>query len=1402
MTLLADHALLPSGERPEVAKPQLPSPVSERFVPLRCGLLNLYRYDYQEFVFEQGRLLLRGNNGTGKSRVLALTLPFLLDGEVGSHRLEPDGDPARRVEWNLLLGGKYSDRTGYSFLEFGRKTADGEEYVTLGCGLHAVSGGGLVGKWFFVTKQRIGRDLFLTAPGGFPFGRERLSGAIGGHGQVFTSASQYRLRVDQALFQLGSQRYEALLGLLLQLRKPQLSRQLDEKALSRALSEALAPLPESVLSTVADAFHSLERDRVELADYQAAEQAVSEFLSHYERYAQTVTRRRAARVRRAHAAYEDAQRSLRDAERNRDSASTLIAELEAAQLAQERKEQVCEEEIRVLSSRPELADGERIESERRRTEQLEQAAALAQKDGARAQAATEGLKQQLLEANTAAKEAAAKTNKEAQASVVSAERADLALCHNPLAATLDPVTQADEESARNVERALLAAVENRQRGVTEVRKLNAELGRAQQEFTRAREALQEWNDELDRRRTAEAEARDELFTQRDLLSRAYRSFCAEVRELQPEEPETVVAELAAWVDAAQGPTPVAQAVRAAEREAIARLATAAQHAAQAVSEAKKRRDELQTERQRVADARHLPPPVPHTRSVEARAARPGAPLWALCDFRPEVPQPVRAHIEAALEASGLLDAWVCPDGALLQEGTHDTVLVTTKGAPEPSPGHLGQVLLPAIDRLSAQAATVDEETVAALLSQIGLAEPGEAGQPPVWVSQDGRFRLGPLVGQWQKPMAQHIGEGARAQSRRQRLRELEVQHAEAEAEFSRLKAEQVQVRSRQELAQREIRSAPDERVLIAAVDALTRARLESVQAHQRFAAAEARTMELQKVWTTRQIGRDALAHELGLSPWIERLDELKDALGRYREALGKLFAAAQSYFVQRKHAARFADLLGAAQAEAESRFLRTQEAAGQAEAARRAYELLERTVGVAFRQVQEQLHAARGLQHEIREKKKAVDKEHGRTLEARARAEVEVERHAAAMQGHVEERGQAVSQIRTLATEQLLVLAAPMVTTAPLGEDWAVTRAVELCRELEQQLGSVDASDAAWQRRRNEIYGQAKKVEEALSKHGQKTNLYEVDEVFIVSGQLAERVVTMADLKAFLAEQVQARQGLLSQREREVLENHLLSEVAHELHDRIQQAESLVAEMNRELVARPTTMGVKLRFVWSPGESAPPGLAEVRKLLLRAVGVWSPAERRVVSDFLQQQIKRAREENSVGTWLEHLGTAFDYRAWHQFLIERHQDGAWQRLTRKSFGTGSGGEKAVALTLPQFAAAAAHYRSASPSAPRLILLDEVFVGIDREMRSKCMGLLRDFDLDFVMTSENEWACYATLPGVAICHMTARAGVDAVAVSRWVWTGRERQRADLVPPALSESAEPSAQEQDRANSTGAA
>jgi hypothetical protein len=76
-------------------------------------LVELFHYDSEEFWFRDGHLLLRGNNGTGKSKVLSLTLPFLLDAQLKSSRIEPDGDPGKKMAWNLLLG-RHDRRMGYA----------------------------------------------------------------------------------------------------------------------------------------------------------------------------------------------------------------------------------------------------------------------------------------------------------------------------------------------------------------------------------------------------------------------------------------------------------------------------------------------------------------------------------------------------------------------------------------------------------------------------------------------------------------------------------------------------------------------------------------------------------------------------------------------------------------------------------------------------------------------------------------------------------------------------------------------------------------------------------------------------------------------------------------------------------------------------------------------------------------------------------------------------------------------------------------------------------------------------------------------------------------------------------------------------------------------------------------
>ena len=120
--------------------------------------------------------------------------------------------------------------------------------------------------------------------------------------------------MDEALFGLGD-RYGRLIELLIRLRRPQFSRKLEEEELSQTLSDALAVLPSRLIEVVAEAFRSLQADRDALRGFADMRSAAAYFLREYGLYARVAVRRRAAAVRSAHSAYEEAQRHSREAER-------------------------------------------------------------------------------------------------------------------------------------------------------------------------------------------------------------------------------------------------------------------------------------------------------------------------------------------------------------------------------------------------------------------------------------------------------------------------------------------------------------------------------------------------------------------------------------------------------------------------------------------------------------------------------------------------------------------------------------------------------------------------------------------------------------------------------------------------------------------------------------------------------------------------------------------------------------------------------------------------------------------------------------------------------------------------------------------------------------------------------
>jgi hypothetical protein len=224
--------------------------------------------------------------------VLSLTLPFLFDASIKSSRIEPDGDPTKKMAWNLLLG-KHERRVGYAWIEFGRIGDDGQpRYLTLGCGLSAVAARTQVDTWYFITEgQRVGRDLWLINEQRAVLGKERLAQAIDGSGQLFETAQAYRRAVDERLFHLGEARYAALMDTLIQLRQPQLSKKPNEDNLSNALTEALAPLPDELLADVAEAMNQLEEYGQQLTELNELAKAIGQFNRRYRQYARVNARR-------------------------------------------------------------------------------------------------------------------------------------------------------------------------------------------------------------------------------------------------------------------------------------------------------------------------------------------------------------------------------------------------------------------------------------------------------------------------------------------------------------------------------------------------------------------------------------------------------------------------------------------------------------------------------------------------------------------------------------------------------------------------------------------------------------------------------------------------------------------------------------------------------------------------------------------------------------------------------------------------------------------------------------------------------------------------------------------------------------------------------------------------------
>lgn len=1341
-----------------------------RFRLNRAGILNVWQYDNQVFDFAGGRLLLRGANGAGKSKTLEMLLPFALDGDKA--KITASAKHHTSLLWLMTDGYDGQARQGYIWVEFLRAGADGTPVAfTCGVGIRSSASGATATAWYFATDGRVGIDFSLEDEAG-PLSRPRLEAMLGPE-RVFEKATAYKEYVGRELFGLDRTAYDEVLRLLYWLRQPQVGEDIEPAKLARQLSGALPQLDEQTVRTAGDAFDELTAFGEQIDRRAAAAGAIATLASSYGDYARAVVADRARSLTEALSVERRIRSEIRETAEEVASVEAELAQaesdVEAAKESQRRERARLtsyeadpafrdQRELSRLSDAADKAEtsAQGAESARQRsTTALERRRG--KEDGRRASAGA-GLSRFAERLR-----ALDRTQREWVPGSGVAVPAILGTARLESDAQVPALEAALEHCAASLSNAG-AAVSRRLAGVALVRDALATAEKA--ETTRA---------------TAEDQAERE--EQRWEKARAARREAERAAEQAAVELRAALVDWASTADAPGGvvlPEELTTETVAGLPELAGRAAAvdlSRWHREQAQAEERQRSAEaaierLGADRARVATERD---PAPRAPALARTPRADGAALWQVVDFQEALTAQERAALEAALQSSGILDAWLRPGGRLLGPDDRD-VVITPDGGTRDS-GQKGSVGLERWLRVDLPAdSDLTEEDVHRALR---LVSAGHAVGSATWVDTDGAWRLGPTEGRVDKEMAQFIGASARAAERARRLAEIDEAISEQEAVQVEA-AEQASIaattlaglntwvqqvpsgtdlqREWTTLATRLETEAEAESANGEAQHHAQAARRAATAAHERLAHT-AQTQALPADQPSLDATEQALRGLAGDLRDAERIDALRRDLTLWTEALAETTEAAES-----------------AQEAVEA----AEHACSDAASARSAYEALKNSVGDSVAELEAKIAAARQALAIQDAAESGADERMKDALDRRGSARARLTGSTNRLAEHLALRTKLLGSL-------VAVVAVPGLIEAAGATDHASTIAgldghpenEPLPRKVHGPVNALvalssDAPDgplsALWRAYRDAASSAAADLQPAVTDHpgGEAGTLH------AVSGRDEAGEAPILELATRVRAGVDRDRLLLTDREKKQFEQHILGELGEAIRACRHEAEELVRAMNDQLGGVTTSQGIRVRLTWKLRGDVPGEVKRAVELLTQPVGALLPEERATLRDVLHRLIEASRAEQPELSYSEHLAAALDYRTWSEFEIRYtrpEREGIWDRLHARS--ALSQGEQKVLCYLPLFAAAAAHFTSlagAAPYAPRLVLLDDAFPKIDIRTHPLLFGLLVQLDLDFVITSERLWGDHDTVPELAIYEALRDPGQRGIAQYAYRWDGR--------------------------------
>ncbi len=1327
-----------------------------RWVANKLGLVNFWYYDDEVFELSDGKLLLRGSNGSGKSVTMQSFVPLLLDGNKAPERLDPFGTKSRKIE-NYLLDEDTTERTAYLYIEFKRQ--EQEHFLTLGMGMKAVKNKPLDSWYFLITDgRRIGKDLFLYRDAGekLPLTKKQLENEIGEGGIFTTGQREYMKKVNEYLFGFDSvENYEELLSLLINLRSPKLSKDFKPTEIYRILSNSLKVLSEEDLRPMSEAMENMDNYQGNLESYKATQRACKNIKYYYDAYNRYLLVQKAQQLL-SQQEQIDAQKKNEKDKQNKLKQNKL----ELNQLSEEREEKAATLEKAQLQYE-QLKDREELTLKQ---DILELSKAI-NTDHETLQKKEDQLEKK--NENYRDKDNAIKMQQDSYELVLSQleeqledleEQAELFLFEEGKLLKKELLVEPEKYDFSFITITLdkyLGKLEEAEKEVSLYEKLQQETNEALERKDKKEAAYNQIEEEMQRVNNLLLEAKEDYkvnFVSWQKLAR-YMPLDKEDQitlfgEIDALEEDTKLIDISQYLGSfyqtQRGEFLAEEASKQAEIEKQEQDIKAIQNQIEALKNAKEiepdRTEEVLKNRERLT-----------------RLGISFSPLYKVVDFKKDIPETTKVAIESALVSMGIIDALIVKEedrkkAFAFDEGESDKYLRTQGNMMRYNLSQYLEVDKNALEGLSFEA--VDH-----ILTGIYLDE-----DPLAYVDEKGWYGLGILKGKASlNYQSKYIGASARKKHREAVIEEKNQEILEIQKVIAKLKEEGLSIKIKLVELEQEYKNLPllediksmlvlshtTKKEMEACYKALLELREAYFDYHQRLNLAKTTLFEKMQ-------GIHIPATKAHFEEAIKTGRQYRDGLKTLQISQNKLQGCGAMMTSLKETLEQIAEDRDNLYYEINQLTQRLKEE----EAKRRSLEETLKTTDIE--KVEAQIDWCLDIKTHYPDQLKGLDKELGRLEEQINRftqdieeliqkAQIEQEK----LEGYSKVFLEEYSLGYVVKLEQLSVL--------------------EKCKKVVADI-PVDLS------KKQEEY--IVPLMESLSKNGSDLREYGIKTNKIldrieIKARIESKEVDFYQLIEIINKYIEETNMLLSTEERRIFEDVLLNTISSKITSKIYLSKKWVDKINTLMESMETSSSLRLSLKWVPQRAENEGQLDISELLelLERGDRCSDEDMKKITDHFGAKVKEGiRSYEGTGESRNYhtiIQEVLDYRKWYEFkLYFVKKNEKKKELTNNAFFQFSGGEKAMSMYIPLFSAVYARYANASKDCPRIISMDEAFAGVDENNIRDMFRLLKELDLDFIINSQVLWGDYDTVNNLSICEIIREENDTTVVVLRYHWNGIQK------------------------------